>query len=90
MRDGPPVEALLSDRLWANVQPLLAQYVSPAMGGSRATLDAMLYKALTVQTYQDLAQEDSRWEAVERIHAEWQQFGLLDWLSRVLGVRFEP
>jgi transposase len=81
--------AVLSDRMWARIEPLLPPAkgrMGPAMRPHRPTLEGMIYRARTGVPWRDLPVEFGSWQTVHRRFQRWSGDGTLDRVLSVLVV----
>ncbi len=73
--------AVLTDEMWARVEPLLPP-VKGAMGPSfrphRPTLEGMIYRVRAGVPWRDLPPEYGAWQTVHRRFQNWSKDGTLD------------
>ncbi len=73
--------AVLTDEMWARVEPLLPPAkgpMGPAFRPHRPILEGMIYRVRTGVPWRDLPTEYGAWQTVHRRFQSWSQDGTLD------------
>jgi transposase len=77
----------VSDALWARTAVVLGSVDSAASSNARATLDALVYRALTGCSWDALPEQYPRATEVVACADHWRKLGLLQRLESVLVFR---
>ncbi|MGP3956777.1 IS5 family transposase [Nonomuraea sp. 3N208] len=73
--------ALLSDDMWARIEPLLPPTkgpMGPPFRPHRPVVEAVLYRLRTGVAWRDLPKEFGAWQTVHRRHQSWSRDGVWD------------
>lgn len=73
--------AVLTDEMWARVEPLLPPAkgpMGPPFAPHRPTVEGMIYRARTGVPWRDLPKEFGAWQTVHRRFKNWSADGTLD------------
>jgi transposase len=79
----------MTDALWARVEVVLAAVDPAPPRNARAVLEAIIYRALSGTTWQELPAAYPAPEEVAACADRWQELGLWPRLEPVLLVRFD-
>lgn len=76
-----PTRTLLTDRMWARIEPLLPPQkgpMGPPFRPHRPIVEGVIYRVRTGLPWRDLPAEFGAWQTVHRRHQAWSKDGTWD------------